>query len=49
MKIGYFLSSEEFSPRDLVEQAKMAEQEGFHALWKRFFAEWAPEILPRFA
>jgi G6PDH family F420-dependent oxidoreductase len=33
MKLGYFLSSEEFSPRDLVEQAKRAEQAGFHALW----------------
>jgi G6PDH family F420-dependent oxidoreductase len=33
MKIGYFLSSEEFSPRDLIEQAKKAEQAGFHALW----------------
>ena len=33
MQIGYFLSSEEFSPRDLVEQAKKAEQAGFHALW----------------
>src|SRR5215218_10087480 len=33
MKIGYFLSSEEYSPRDLIEQAKKAEQAGFHALW----------------
>jgi G6PDH family F420-dependent oxidoreductase len=33
MRIGYFLSSEEFSPRDLVEQAKRAEPAGFHALW----------------
>src|SRR4051794_41864763 len=33
MQIGCFLSSEEFSPRDLVEQAKRAEQAGFHALW----------------
>jgi len=33
MQIGYFLSSEEFSPRELVEQAKQAEQAGFHALW----------------
>src|SRR3954454_14185542 len=33
MKIGYFLSSEEFSPRDLVEQARQAEEAGFHALW----------------
>src|SRR3954467_7865238 len=33
MKVGYFLSCEEFSPRALIEQAKHAEQAGFHALW----------------
>jgi len=33
MKIGYFLSSEEYDPRELIEQAKKAEQAGFHALW----------------
>ncbi len=33
MKIGCFLSSEEFGPRDLVEQARRAEAAGFHALW----------------
>jgi G6PDH family F420-dependent oxidoreductase len=33
MRIGYFLSSEEFGPKDLVEQARMAEQAGFEALW----------------
>jgi G6PDH family F420-dependent oxidoreductase len=33
VRIGYFLSSEEFGPRELVEQAKRAEQAGFHALW----------------
>src|SRR4051812_14133218 len=33
MKIGYFLSSEENSPRDLVAQAKQAQEAGFHALW----------------
>ncbi|MCW2967296.1 MAG: luciferase-like protein [Solirubrobacteraceae bacterium] len=33
MKIGCFLSSEEFGPRELVEQAKRAERAGFHALW----------------
>ena len=32
-RVGYFLSSEEFSPKELVEQAKMAEDAGFHALW----------------
>ncbi|MFF4587423.1 LLM class F420-dependent oxidoreductase [Streptomyces sp. NPDC001388] len=30
---GYFLSCEEFGPADLVEQARMAEQAGFQALW----------------
>jgi G6PDH family F420-dependent oxidoreductase len=33
MKIGYFLSSEEFGPLELIEQARRAEQAGFHALW----------------
>ncbi len=33
VSIGYFLSSEEFGPRDLVEQARMAEQAGFERLW----------------
>lgn len=33
MRIGYFLSSEEYDPRELVEQAKLAERAGFHALW----------------
>src|SRR5436309_11982882 len=33
MKIGCFLSSEEFGPNDLVEQAKRAEASGFDLLW----------------
>jgi G6PDH family F420-dependent oxidoreductase len=33
MDIGYFLSSEEYSPGQLVEQARLAEQAGFDALW----------------
>jgi G6PDH family F420-dependent oxidoreductase len=33
MKIGCFLSCEEFGPRDLIEQARRAEAAGFHALW----------------
>jgi G6PDH family F420-dependent oxidoreductase len=33
MKIGYFLSSEEFGPRELVRQAKLAEDAGFTGLW----------------
>ncbi|MEU1600281.1 LLM class F420-dependent oxidoreductase [Streptomyces sp. NPDC005708] len=30
---GYFLSCEEFGPADLIDQARMAEQAGFEALW----------------
>ncbi|BAL91536.1 putative luciferase-like monooxygenase [Actinoplanes missouriensis 431] len=33
MRIGYFLSSEEYSPAELIEQAKGAERAGFSALW----------------
>ena len=33
MKIGYFLSCEEFGPRELVRQAKLAEEAGFTGLW----------------
>ena len=33
MRIGYFLSSEEFGPAELVRQAKLAEQAGFEGLW----------------
>ena len=33
MKIGYFLSSEEFGPRELVRQARLAEASGFSDLW----------------
>src|SRR5436190_6713171 len=32
VSFGYFLSCEEFGPKDLVTQAKMAEQAGFSAL-----------------
>lgn len=32
-RIGYFLSSEEFAPGDLLRQAQLAEQAGFEALW----------------
>ncbi|MDH6624590.1 hypothetical protein M2271_002394 [Streptomyces sp. LBL] len=30
---GYFLSCEQYGPAELVEQARMAEQAGFQALW----------------
>ncbi len=33
MKIGYFLSSEEWGPRELVAQAVKAERAGFDGLW----------------
>jgi G6PDH family F420-dependent oxidoreductase len=33
VEYGYFLSTEEFGPADLVEQARMAEQAGFQSLW----------------
>jgi G6PDH family F420-dependent oxidoreductase len=33
VKLGYFLSCEEFGPTDLVEQAVRAEEAGFHGLW----------------
>jgi G6PDH family F420-dependent oxidoreductase len=33
MRIGYFLSCEEYTPRELLDQARLAERHGFHALW----------------
>src|SRR5688572_5579964 len=33
MRIGYFLSSEEYTPAELIEQAKLAEEAGFEGLW----------------
>ena len=33
MRIGYFLSSEEYTPAELIEQAKGAERAGFQGLW----------------
>src|SRR5690242_12420807 len=33
MKIGYFLSTEEYGPAQLLEQASAAQDAGFHALW----------------
>ena len=44
MKIGYFLSSEEFDPHELVRQARMAEEAGFHGLWiSDHFHPWNEE------
>jgi G6PDH family F420-dependent oxidoreductase len=33
VRIGYFLSCEEFGPAELLEQAVRAERAGFHGLW----------------
>ena len=33
MRIGYFLSSEEYTPAELLDQARGAERAGFEALW----------------
>ncbi len=33
MRFGYFLSTEEYTPQELVEQARLAEDAGFDALW----------------
>jgi G6PDH family F420-dependent oxidoreductase len=33
MQYGYFLSTEEFTPRELVEQARLAQDAGFDKLW----------------
>ena len=32
-KFGYFLATEEFDCKQLVEQARLAEEAGFEALW----------------
>jgi alkanesulfonate monooxygenase SsuD/methylene tetrahydromethanopterin reductase-like flavin-dependent oxidoreductase (luciferase family) len=59
MKIGYFLSSEEWGPRDLVALAAKAERAGFDDLWisdhyqqigtrqDEFFATYRDQVLPR--
>jgi G6PDH family F420-dependent oxidoreductase len=33
VSIGYFLSCEEFGPRELVRQARLAQAAGFERLW----------------
>lgn len=43
-KIGYFLACEEWGPRELLEQARMAEETGFEALWiSDHFHPWTSE------
>jgi len=44
MQIGYFLSSEEYGPADLIEQARAAERAGFDSLWiSDHFHPWNDE------
>lgn len=44
VRFGYFLACETFGPRELVRQAKMAEQAGFERLWiSDHFHPWLPE------
>ncbi|MGH3347204.1 MAG: TIGR03557 family F420-dependent LLM class oxidoreductase [Nocardioides sp.] len=44
MRIGYFLSCEEYTPAQLVEQAVAAEEAGFDALWiSDHFHPWNDE------
>ena len=44
MRIGYFLSCEEYTPSELVEQAVLAEEAGFEALWiSDHFHPWNDE------
>jgi G6PDH family F420-dependent oxidoreductase len=43
-RFGYFLASEEHEPRELVRQARMAEEAGFEALWiSDHFHPWLDE------
>ena len=43
-RFGYFLSSEEFRPGELLDQARMAEEAGFEALWiSDHFHPWTEE------
>ena len=44
MKIGFFLSGEEYSPVQLIAQARAAEEAGFQALWiSDHFHPWTHE------
>jgi G6PDH family F420-dependent oxidoreductase len=44
MKIGYFLSSEEWGPRDLVQLAVKAQRAGFEGLWiSDHYHPWSDE------
>lgn len=42
--LGYFLSTEEYTPQEIVEQARLAEEAGFEALWiSDHFHPWNDE------
>ena len=44
MRFGYFLSCEEYTPRQLIEQAMLAEEAGFESLWiSDHFHPWNDE------
>ena len=44
MRIGYFLSTEEYAPHQLIEQAELAQAAGFDALWiSDHFHPWNDE------
>jgi G6PDH family F420-dependent oxidoreductase len=44
MKIGYFLSCEEYGPAELIEQARLAHEAGFESLWiSDHFHPWNDE------
>ncbi|WP_132292094.1 TIGR03557 family F420-dependent LLM class oxidoreductase [Kribbella sp. VKM Ac-2568] len=44
MRIGYFLSSEEYTPAQLIEQARLADESGFDGLWiSDHFHPWNDE------
>jgi len=44
IRYGYFLSSEEHPPEELVRQARLAEEAGFQALWvSDHFHPWLDE------
>ena len=44
VKVGYFLSCEEYGPAELVEQAVLAQEAGFEALWiSDHFHPWNDE------
>src|SRR5919107_2686430 len=44
MRIGYFLSSEEYTPAELIEQARLAQDAGFQGLWiSDHFHPWTDE------